>query len=122
MAEKNKLYEAFQKMAQGAIPPDNERAAIVFAEVTSVSPIAIKPQGFNEEIPAAFIVVGIACRRHFLPNTHIHHGCYNPLSGTETAEIEVWRGLQVGDTVMTFRFNNGQLYYLAERVGMEGFN
>ena len=32
-------------------------------------------------------------------------------------EIEIFKGLAVGDRVICFPFNNGQKYYIAERVG-----
>lgn len=101
--------------------PTEQKSYRIYATVTSVNPISIHVEGFETDIPEELIEVGAMCRRYVLPLPHKHVGCYHPTTGKETEEIEVWRGLQVGDQVICFRFNNGQLYYIAQRVEMEGF-
>ena len=101
--------------------PTEQKSYRIYATVTSINPIAIHVEGFDADIPSELIELGAMCRRYVLPIPHKHTGCYHPLTGYETEEIEVWRGLQVGDRVVCFRFNNGQLYYIAQRVEMEGF-
>ena len=115
-----KILEIQKKLAQEAMSPSIV-GSIIFATVTSVSPIKISVESMQEDVTEEFIIVGAMCRRYVLPIPHKHIGCYHPTTGFETEEIEVWRGLQVGDKVICTRLNNGQIYYIIQRVEMEGF-
>lgn len=115
------MKQALQKIKEACQEPTNQKAYRVYATVTSVNPISIQVEGFERDIPSDLIEVGAMCRRYVLPIPHKHVGCYHPTTGVETNEIEVWRGLQVGDRVICFRLNNGQLFFIEQRVEMEGF-
>lgn len=104
----------------GKVPPQ-ERTAIVFAKIITVNPVSIKVEGQKEPIPSKFIYVSNFCKRHFHPNKHKHTGCYNPLTGYETEDIEEFRAIKPGDKVVCLRSNGGQFYYLLERIDTEGF-
>lgn len=103
--------------------PVSDKPSIVYATVTSSSPIEILIDGYTESIPQDFIIIGALCRRYVLPKPHKHNDIApdTPQTDTETEEIEVWRGLQSGDRVICLKINEGQIYYIIQRVEMEGF-
>lgn len=117
-----KLFSVINAMGQKANPP-SEKVIIQFATVTSVNPIAILVEGCKEPIGEEFIEIGALCRRYVIPQPHIHFdvGPDTPTTSKETEEIELWRGLRAGDRVIVFRFNSGQVYFIYQRVEMEGF-
>lgn len=116
------LIELMGKIASDK-NPQADKTGIVFATVTSVNPISILVDGYNESIPQDFIKIGALCRRYVLPKPHKHNDVApdTPQTDTETEEIEVWRGLQSGDRVICLKTNEGQLYYIIQREEMEGF-
>lgn len=103
--------------------PTADKPSIVYATVKSVNPVEILIDGYTESIPQDFIIVGALCRRYVLPKPHKHNDIApdTPQTDTETEEIEVWRAIQSGDRVICFKMNEGQLYYILQRVEMEGF-
>lgn len=103
--------------------PASDKPSIVYATVISSSPIEIMIDGYTESIPEDFIITGALCRRYVLPKPHKHNDVApdTPQTDTETEEIEVWRGLQSGDRVICLKINEGQIYYIIQRVEMEGF-
>lgn len=94
---------------------------LVFATVATTNPISIYIEESQDAIPEEFIIIGALCTRYVLPIKHKHIGCENPYTGFETEDVEVWRGLAVGDKVICIKLNNGQIFYIMQRVSMEGF-
>ncbi|MEG0431057.1 MAG: DUF2577 family protein [Anaerovoracaceae bacterium] len=103
--------------------PDSQKAALLYATVESIQPISILIAGNPEPITSEFIEVGALCRKYVIPQPHIHNDVPPDTSLTkeETEEIVLWRGLKRGDRVIVIKLNSGQMYYIMQRVEMEGF-
>lgn len=116
------LIELMGKIASDK-NPQADKTGIVFATITSVNPIEILVDGYTESIPQDFIILSPFCRRYVLPKPHKHNDIApdTPQTDTETEEIEVWRDIQAGDRVICQKTNEGQTYYILQRVEMEGF-
>jgi hypothetical protein len=105
-------------------------SGLMYGDVVSVSPLAIKLDARNT-LRESFLYLGQACRSYkvTMPHTHAYSGTTSAADqhshsyGGETqdvtqesVEIEIFRPLQVGDKVLLLSFDNGQKYYVAERV------
>lgn len=100
-----------------------DKTGIVFATVTSVNPVEILIDGYSESIPQDFIILSPFCIRCVLPKPHKHNDIApdTPQTDTETEEIEMWRAIEAGDRVICQKTNEGQTYYILQRVEMECF-
>lgn len=92
---------------------------LVFGEVLSIAPLEIRIDSrFN--ITEEFIMLSNLCKEKSFqieqltvidnsPNPHTH--------GTKITDVQMWRGIQVGDKLRMLRVGEGQLFYALERVG-----
>lgn len=111
---------------------------LAYAIVTSINPLKIKIDN-RLEIGEEFIQLGVLCQETIIKvpteaiTKHIH---LIPQHTTETGgsqdphthvikqfytidampQIRLWRGLQIGDNVLVEVWNDGQLYFIRERV------
>jgi hypothetical protein len=99
----------------GAVEAGNP-VAVLFGEVESVKPLAVRvDQRFT--LPAAFLVVPES-----LTPQEINAGHRHDLTGggttdeALTAPLVVRRGLEVGDRVLLLRIQGGQQYVVLDRV------
>lgn len=120
-------------------------AELALGEVTSVNPLKIKVEN-RLEIDETFLMLSAFVKEKWInipedaDNQHIHiipaidseGGVWqtDPAAGPAThthtisewktslalQKIKLWRGLKVGDQVRMIRLQNGQLYYVLERV------
>ena len=120
-------------------------AELALGEVTSVNPLKIKVEN-RLEIDETFLMLSAFVKEKWInipedaDNQHIHtipavdseggvwqtDPAAGPVTHTHTIsewktslalqKIKLWRGLKVGDQVRMIRLQNGQLYYVLERV------
>lgn len=89
-----------QTIKKASVLPESESAGLVFGQVIKVNPMVIRVDN-RYEITNRFILLSSLCK---------------PKSITVGGEvIQLWRGLQVGDTVRMIRVAKGQLFYVVER-------
>lgn len=114
------LLDVMKKVAK---QPDGIVPKLLFGTITSINPVELLVDGMPTPIPPECIYVGAMCRRYVIPQPHIHYDVAPDTATTskETQEIELWRGLRIGDRVSCIRVNNGQMYYITQRYEMEGF-
>lgn len=94
---------------------------VVYGQVVSVAPLSIKIDDKNV-ISSNMLVVGALCKETIIkipfPEKgevkHKHQGVHGPTS-MELPQIQLWRGLNVGDTVILIRFAQGQKYFVLQR-------
>lgn len=87
------------------------RSNFVFGEVKSVSPIEITVDGLPTIIED-MIILGKNVREYkAYKDSHSH-----PTVSSASDFVIVNRGLQVGDKVFMIRSNDGQKFYVAERL------
>lgn len=101
-----------------------EYTDVLYADVISVSPLTVKIDEKNV-ITSDMLVLGALCKQTIIkipfPQKgeirHKHQAIHNGMHNTtmEMPEIELWRGLNVGDTVILIRFSQGQKYYIMQR-------
>lgn len=122
---------------------------VFYAKIETLEPLSIRSEIFPEPIPEEFLILGQMCRPHnvTIPHKHEYNGVTEQTNdggqgasphsheikqqvtedlheGTggysqEYVTIEIYPKLQIGDTVLVFSFNNGQKFYIAERVYLE---
>lgn len=97
---------------------------VVYGSVISVAPLTVQIDNKNT-ISGDMIVVGALCKETIIQipfpekgevrhkHQAIHDGYHN--TTMEMPKIQLWRGLNVGDTVLMIRFAQGQKYYLMQR-------
>ncbi|MDU2904586.1 MAG: DUF2577 domain-containing protein [Streptococcus mitis] len=90
-------------LAQG-VDDGTDRTDIVFGSVTSVSPLTIKVNN-KLEIPESFLVLSPMVKELRTGDTE----------GDNKRWI-VFRDLEAGDTVLMIKAQNGQLYYVLQRM------
>lgn len=123
-----------------------QSSELLYGTIATLEPLSIKIEGFKETIGEKFLVLGQMCRPHkvTIPHKHEYNGITELANdgglgasphqhdilqqvtedlheGTggysqESVTLEIYPKLKVGDTVLMFSFNNGQKYYVAERV------
>lgn len=97
---------------------------VIYGQVVSVAPLSIKIDNKNI-ITENMLVLGALCKQTIIeipfPQKgqikHRHEAIHNGMHNTtmEMPKIELWRGLNVGDTVLLIRFAQGQKYYIMQR-------
>ena len=137
MGDASRLVEAMRRAAK---PKENDIVDIVVGTVTSMQPLKIKTDKL--ELTESFLILSALCKEKIIkiPNdtlahTHIipsvttnsasvtDHGSHtHKVSQSETEsnmgyfpDIQLWRGLQVGDDVYMIRCCQGQKYYVLQR-------
>lgn len=91
-------------MRKAGKTPDDERTALVFGVVTGVSPLKIKIDN-RFEVDETFLLLSRSVKEYKVEQ---------PLPLQNNV---LWRGLEKDDSVILLRLNNGQLFYVLERVG-----
>ena len=87
------------------------KSNFVFGEVKSVSPLEITVDGLPT-IEEEMIILGKNVKEYkAYQDIHSH-----PTVGSTSDFVIVNRGLQVGDKVFMIRSNDGQKFYVAERL------
>lgn len=119
---------------------------LIYGTINTLNPLSIKIDTLKEPIPEEFLVLGQMCRPHTvtIPHKHEYNGVTEETNdggqgasahsheikqqvtedlheGTggykqDSVTLEIYPKLKVGDTVLMFSFNNGQKFYVAERV------
>lgn len=119
---------------------------LLYGTILTLDPLSIKIENFNQPITEEFLVLGQMCRPHqvTIPHKHEYNGVTELTNdggqgaqdhqheilqqvtedlhvGTggysqDSVTLEIYPKLKIGDTVLMFSFNNGQKYYVAERV------
>lgn len=97
---------------------------VVYGKVISVAPLTIQIDNKNT-ITENMLVLGALCKQTIIkipfPEKgevkHKHEAIHNGKHPTtmEMPEIQLWRGLNVGDTVILIRFAQGQKFYVMQR-------
>lgn len=119
---------------------------LLYGTIVTLQPLSIKIDDLAQTIPQEFLVLGQMCRPHnvTIPHKHEYNGItestYDGGQGAsshthdikqQTTEdlhvgtggykqdyvtLEIYPKLQIGDRVLMFSFNNGQKFYVAERI------
>lgn len=138
MGDASRLIAAMRKASK---PKENEIVDIVVGAVTSIKPLKIRVGKL--ELTESFLILGALCKEAIIkiPNSdalsHTHiiashntdsantsatnaHSHTIPQTATEAGngkmpDIQLWRGLQVGDDVYMIRCSQGQKYYVLQR-------
>lgn len=137
-----KLIESIAKYTQAT--SSVKSSELLYGIIATLEPLSVKISTFKEPITEEFLVLGQMCRPHTVTIPHKHE--YNGITelandgqgadhqheikqqitedlhvGTggysqESVILEIYPKLQVGDIVLMFSFNDGQKYYIAERI------
>lgn len=140
----NRLINAISEYSNAT--SEIRSSELIYGEIVSLEPLKIKINTFKEPLTEEFLVLGQMVRPHTVTIPHKHEyngvteetndggqGAQNHLHsikqqvtedlhlGTggyeqESVVLEIYPKLQVGDIVLMFSFNNGQKYYVAERI------
>lgn len=115
-----RLLSIFTKMTKEP-KRSSDFSDIVYGQVISVAPLTIKIDNRNI-ISENMLVVGALCKQTIIkipfPEKgqvkHQHQGVHG-MTSMELPQIELWRGLNVGDKVIMIRFMQGQKYFILQR-------
>ena len=142
MNNANRLVNNIAKLANAT---SNVRSSeLLYGTINSLEPFSVKIDTLNEIIPEEFLVLGQMCRPHTvtIPHKHEYNGIteltndggqgaqnhqheikeqitndvHQGINEVNFITLEIYPKLQVGDTVLMFSFNNGQKFYIAERI------
>lgn len=138
----NRLINALSKYSNAT--SELRSSELLYGTIVSLEPLKIKISTFKEPLTEEFLVLGQMVRPHTVTIPHKHE--YNGITelandgqgadhqheikqqitedlhvGTggyeqESVILEIYPKLSVGDIVLMFSFNNGQKYYVAERI------
>lgn len=118
--------------------PSSELADLIYGKVISISPL--KVQIVNEPkmvLSEAFLILSPFCKEktftipkwntnnetehtHAIRDTYSGGGSSSPTSHKHSIpkhEVQVWRGLKVGDKVLMLRIHQGNMFYVLQREG-----
>ena len=142
MSNLKKLIESIAKYTQAT--SSVKSSELLYGTIVTLEPLSVKISTFKEPITEEFLVLGQMCRPHTVTIPHKHE--YNGITelandgqgadhqheikqqitedlhvGTggysqESVVLEIYPKLQIGDIVLMFSFNDGQKYYIAERI------
>ena len=140
----SQLVNSIVQMANAT--SDVRSSELLYGTIVTLDPLSVRVDNLKEPIPEEFLVLGQMCRPHTvtIPHKHEYNGITEMTNdggqgaqnhqheikqqitedlhvGTggysqESVVLEIYPKLQIGDTVLMFSFNNGQKYYIAERV------
>lgn len=144
MSNFNKLIDAINS-TQGSIASKNSE--LLYGTIVTLEPLSIKIDDIGT-LPEEFFVLGQMVRPHTvtIPHKHEYNGITELINdggqgasahqheikqqvtedlhvGTggysqESVVLEIYPKLAINDRVLLFSFNNGQKYYVAERILM----
>jgi hypothetical protein len=144
MSNIRKLVESIARYANDI--SEVRSSELLYGTIVTLEPLSVKISTFKEPITEEFLVLGQMCRPHTvtIPHKHEYNGITEETNdggqgaqnhaheikqqvtedlhlGTggyeqESVVLEIYPKLAVGDTVLLFSFNNGQKYYIAERI------
>lgn len=99
------FYEVIKEIVRATVD-ESKPVAFCFGTVESASPLKIR---LNQKliVPDSFLILSEAVRDH---ETKI-------VIDGQTKTIKVLKKLKTGEKVLMIRFDNGQKYYVVERVG-----
>lgn len=78
---------------------------LIFGVVTQINPLKVKVDS-RFEVTSEFLTLSNMCKAKSVSIT---------LPDTSVVEIQLWRGLIVGDKVRMLRVSKGQAFYVLER-------
>lgn len=123
-----------------------QSSELLYGTIVSLDPLGVKIDTLKDVITEEFLVLGQMCRPHTvtIPHKHEYNGMTEETNdggqgaqnhsheikqqitedlhvGTggysqESVILEIYPKLKIGDKVLMFSFNNGQKFYIAERV------
>lgn len=140
MNNANNIVNNIVKMANST--SSIRSSELLYGTINSLEPLSVKIDTLKEVIPEDFLVLGQMCRPHTvtIPHKHEYNGLTEMANDGQGANhqheikeqitndvhegineetfitLEIYPKLQVGDTVLMFSFNNGQKFYIAERI------
>lgn len=144
MTNFGRLANAISKYANAT--SEIRSSELLYGTIISLEPLKVKISTFKEPLTEEFLVLGQMCRPHkvTIPHKHEYNGVTEETNdggqgasnhshaikqqvtedlhvGTggysqESVTLEIYPKLAIGDTVLMFSFNNGQKYYIAERI------
>ena len=140
----NQLVNSIAQLANAT--SNVQSSELLYGTIVTLEPLSIKIDTLKEPITEEFLVLGQMCRPHTvtIPHKHEYNGVTEQTNdggqgasphsheikqqitedlheGTggyrqESVTLEIYPKLKIGDTVLMFSFNNGQKFYVAERV------
>lgn len=140
----NQMVQSIADYAQATC--EKRSSELLYGTIVSLDPLSVKIDTLSEPIPEDFLVLGQMCRPHTvtIPHKHEYNGMTEMTNdgglgaqnhqheikqqvtedlhvGTggysqESVTLEIYPKLQIGDRVLMFSFNNGQKFYIAERI------
>lgn len=132
----NRMLESITALSQKS---NTEDTGITYGTIRSLNPLSVLVDGHSQVLPEEFFILGQNVRPHKVTIPHKHE--YNGI--TEVAEnhaheikqqvtedlhigtggykqdyviLDIYPPLSVGDRVILLRTNDGQKYYILERV------
>lgn len=142
MANFNNLLDKINNVQKSGVKKHSE---LLYGTIVTLDPLSIKINDIGT-LPAEFFVLGQMVRPHTvtIPHKHEYNGITEETNdggqgasphsheikqqitedlhvGTggysqESVILEIYPKLTIGDTVLLFSFNDGQKYYVAERI------
>lgn len=138
------MLNSIMKLSQTQMPKGN---GMTFGIIKSLQPLSIRVDNHNFDLPEEFFFLGQMVRPHkvTIPHKHEYNGeteLANDGQGTDHKHqilqqvtedlhegtggykqdyvtLDIYPSLAVGDRVLLFSFNDGQKYYVAERIEAE---
>ena len=140
------MLNSLSKLSQTQMPKGN---GMTFGIIKSLQPLSIRVDNHNFDLPEEFFFLGQMVRPHkvTIPHKHEYNGetelandggqgatdHKHSIKQQVTEDLHVGTGgykqdyvildiyppLAVGDRVLLFSFNDGQKYYVAERIEVE---
>ena len=140
----NQMVQSIVDLAHAT--SDIRPSELLYGTIVTLDPISVKIDTYAETITEEFLVLGQMCRPHTvtIPHKHEYNGQTEYTNdggqgasphqheilqqttedlheGTggysqESVTLNIYPELQIGDVVLMFSFNNGQKYYIAERI------
>lgn len=142
MANFDGLLNKINNLQKSSVKKHSE---LLYGTIITLDPLSIKINDIGV-LPAEFFVLGQMVRPHevTIPHKHEYNGVTESANdgqgsdhshqikqqttedlheGTggysqDSVTLEIYPKLSIGDTVLLFSFNNGQKYYVAERIIM----
>lgn len=138
------MLNSIMKLSQTQIPKGN---GMTFGIIKSLQPLSIRVDNHNFDLPEEFFFLGQMVRPHkvTIPHKHEYNGETELANDGQGADhkhqilqqvtedlhegtggykqdyvvLDIYPPLAVGDRVLLFSFNDGQKYYVAERIEVE---
>ena len=100
--------------------PNAEKVDLMYGKVMSIAPL--KVQVVNEPklvLTEEFLILSPLCKQKLfeIPTWYTNTAESHAHTIPKHPEVEVWRGLEVGDIVLMLRILRGSKFYLLQREG-----